>query len=163
MSLKNLFNGFLFIIVILIHIIIHELGHCLIAMYFGNYCGGISFEGGHFKTDILLCSDAIEEIRIILIFGHIFGLLFSTIITVVGWVKNDELLYVSGMVCMSMELFYLAISPIIKVGDMYSLLLTFNYKNYVLYSITMFLLMGYVLFKLVRGFIKLVKKNYGFE
>lgn len=123
MKLKN---GILFILILLLSLLVHELGHCFSCILMGGKCYGIGLELSKGYAYARIHCDTKECAFITLIFGSLTSSIYGSIIAETGKKKNNYSVYAAGSSVVLSESFYWGISPFIKMGDCYILCIIFN-------------------------------------
>lgn len=126
MKNKNLRNVdiSLFIVIIPLSILIHELGHGIVGLILGNTWGGISVSSSGFNSLVRFKNE--YSTPFVFMAGSIISLVFNCFIIHISF--RNELISTPIMVFSMIfsEIFYIGVSPIIETGDFYHVLMAFN-------------------------------------
>ncbi|MBD3341628.1 MAG: hypothetical protein GF353_21160 [Candidatus Lokiarchaeota archaeon] len=138
MNLDYVKKPILFIIILTIFSIIHELGHAIAAILTGGECLAIGFDFTNFCYYCKIKYYTIEGYRITVAAGSATSCGLAFIVNLYSYKKKWIFLYSVSKIMLFSELMYWTISPLIGLGDGFVFFSSFEGVNPAFFS-TLFL------------------------
>ncbi|MFW9899253.1 MAG: hypothetical protein ACFFDO_08345 [Candidatus Thorarchaeota archaeon] len=169
-------NTFIYLFLTVTFLLIHELAHCITAIIFGGEFRGIwltSFVGFGKKSNKVSTfsvyaytnyNNSILCYRCVKIAGSLTAILSASVVNYISKKKKNITVFLTTSNVIIYEVFYWAVSPLLKFGDAYQLLQSLKITNFIailLFSLIFFLILTWISISLTSTLIKLLDSSYG--
>ncbi|MFX0187161.1 MAG: hypothetical protein ACFE8A_05440 [Candidatus Hodarchaeota archaeon] len=157
-------------------LLIHEIAHCITAIIFGGEFRGIwltSFVGFGKKSNQVSTfsvyaytnyNDSIVCYRCVKVAGSLTTILSASVVNYISKKKKNFIVFLTTSNVIFYEVFYWAVSPLLKFGDAYQLLQSLKITNLtaiLLFSLIFFLVMTWLSISLTSTLLKLLDSSSG--